>query len=314
MHLRLLRSFAVAAVTAIPLVWCCQGAALNGTAETWAPAPFTDGTSDLRRHPLSLLGSSDKKAEKKKKKRKRDVAAAVDRVPLPAPVAKAALVLLEIENTGSEVYRDILHDASAHHGLKFCGVDCEQRNRWHRNAKWRQQCRTLVGQYVMGMCPGRAYFTGEEWVPCRTAVALRHPVDRVLASYLACQADEAAPGRGGGGAEGRGGSSRADHCAGAYLDASAVGYRRWAEHQKNFVILRLAADRENVLGPEHPEACANPAGCVHHTPCWYKHHQHVEIEGVAHPTFLKAMLRLEEMEVWEGAVTDPLSACGPLPW
>ncbi len=33
-----------------------------------------------------------------------------------------------------------------------------------RNAKWRQACRTLVGGYVMGMCPGRSYFTGEEWV------------------------------------------------------------------------------------------------------------------------------------------------------
>ena len=52
------------------------------------------------------------------------------------------------------------------------------------------------------------------------------------------------------------------------MDASVVGFKRWAEHQKNFVVLRLAQDRENVLGPAHPDACANPAGCTHHTPCW----------------------------------------------
>jgi hypothetical protein len=87
----------------------------------------------------------------------------------------------------------------------------------------------------MGMCPGRAYFTGDEWVPCRTAVSLRHPSDRVLASYLACQADPAA-----------------DHCAGEYLDASVVGFKRWAEHQKNFVLLRLAqvCNRERVQAGE----------------------------------------------------------------
>ena len=130
-------------------------------------------------------------------------------------------------------------------------MDCEQRGRWHRSAKWRQQCRTLVGAYAGGLCPGRAYFTGEEWVPCRGVAALRHPVDRVLASFLSCQADP-----------------RQDKCASAYLDPNVVGFRRWADHQRNFVALRLAQDRENVLGPGHPEACANPAGCVRDTPCW----------------------------------------------
>ena len=52
-----------------------------------------------------------------------------------------------------------------------------------------------------------------------------------------------------------------------YVAASGVGYRRWAEHQRNFVLLRLAQDREAVVGEEHPDACSNPAGCVHATPC-----------------------------------------------
>jgi len=192
---------------------------------------------------------------------------------------KSAIVFLEVDDSGGEVFRNVLHDASQHYGLKFCGVDCERRARWHRSAKWRQACRTLVGSYVMGMCPGKAYFTGEDWVPCRSAVSLRHPVDRVLATYLSCHTD-----------------GTPDKCAGHYLDANMVGYRRWAEHHKSFVLLKLAQDRENILGPSHPDACTNPAGCVHDTPCWYKHHQHVELEGNAHQTFEKAMARLKEMD------------------
>lgn len=94
---------------------------------------------------------------------------------------------------------------------------------------------------------------------------LRHPVDRVLATYMSCQANP-----------------NQDKCAAHYLDPSVVGYRRWAEHHKNFALLRLAQDRDNILGPEHRDACANPAGCLHDTPCWYKHHQHVELDGTAH--------------------------------
>lgn len=90
-----------------------------------------------------------------------------------ASVLNTALLLAEIEDCGAEPFRAVLHDAAAHYGLKFCGVDCEQRRRWHRNSKWRQACRTLVGGYVLGMCPGRAYFTGDAWVPCKTLVAVR---------------------------------------------------------------------------------------------------------------------------------------------
>jgi hypothetical protein len=106
--------------------------------------------------PRRLLGPvADYKKDKAKAKAKdgakdgakgsgKEVPKEVDRSPLPGPVQRAALVLMELENCGSEVYRDILHDASKYHGLKFCGIDCDQRGRWHRNAKWRQQCRTLV--------------------------------------------------------------------------------------------------------------------------------------------------------------------------
>jgi len=89
-----------------------------------------------------------------------------------ASALKSAYVFAEIEDSGPEPFRDVLHDASSHFGLKFCGMDCEQRERWHRKSKWRQACRMLVGGYVMGTCPGQAYFTGDAWVPCKIIVAV----------------------------------------------------------------------------------------------------------------------------------------------
>lgn len=165
---------------------------------------------------------------------------------------KRAIVFTEIEDSGADIFRAMLYEASHTYHLKFCGFDCDRRHRWHRNKKWRHMCRTLFGGYVGGLCPGGEYYTGESqgFLPCLEFVSLRHPVSRVLSSYLTCQSDP-----------------KKDKCASEYVAASGVGYRRWAEHQRNFVLLRLAQDREAVVGEEHPDACSNPAGCVHATPC-----------------------------------------------
>ena len=110
-----------------------------------------------------------------------------DNAPGAAAAASAlssAYVFAEIEDSGPEPFRDVLHDAATHFGFKFCGMDCEQRERWHRKSKWRQACRMLVGGYVMGTCPGQAYFTGDAWIPCKTIVAVSYFANRSVYFYF----------------------------------------------------------------------------------------------------------------------------------
>ena len=207
-------------------------------------------------------------------------------VSAPTPTFKSAaheqraIVLLEVEDSGSEVFHTVFQEASKTYHLKFCDFSCDRRRRWMRNREWRHSCRTLVGPYAGGLCPGDEYYVGSSFLPCAQFVSLRHPVARVLSSWLSCQSDE-----------------KLDKCASTFVSARGVGFRRWAEHQRNFVLLRLAQDGEAVVGPEHPEACSNPAGCVHHTPCWFKHNTRIQLDGDVHATAAEAKRRLKRMSV-----------------
>jgi len=79
-----------------------------------APPSSTSSQWEL----LSFLGSKKKDKAKvegedhEADRGKKEVPKEVDRNVLPATVQRAALVLVELENCGSEVFRDILHDAS----------------------------------------------------------------------------------------------------------------------------------------------------------------------------------------------------------
>ena len=105
---------------------------------------------------------------------------------------KRVIVLMEIEDSGADVFRTILREAASTYHLRFCEMSCDRRQRWHRNKSWRHSCQMLVGGYTGGVCPGGEYYSGEGngFLPCHQYVSLRHPVSRVLSSYLSCQKDE----------------------------------------------------------------------------------------------------------------------------
>ena len=130
-----------------------------------------------------------------------------------------------------------------------------------------------------GLCQSQAFWTGEEFIPCKQFVVMRNPIDRVLSTYLSCQQNK-----------------RDEKCASDWADPETVGYRRWAQHQQNYVLLRLAQARDDVLGEEHPDACTNPGGCLHRTPCWYKHNRRMELDGDVTRTFDRAVQKLSEMD------------------
>lgn len=85
-------------------------------------------------------------------------------------------------------------------------------------------------------------------------------------------------------------------CAYEHLDANQAGYREFALHHSNFVTMHLAFGADDMLKPPHPRACTNPAGCFKKTPCWYHHHQRIQLDGLAEKVYQRARERLEDMD------------------